>query len=126
MQAAREGMPVMAAQDDSVFFEGSVDANSEQGDKWLSPTVRDYVGKTASLLRVLEAGGYSVKDIDEHHKRLLRAIATQVTNESSNLIEQAALTCMVGTSLLATFNAQVDYMDFQLDLLEAEGGDGRG
>lgn len=113
----------MAAQDDEVFYEGTIDADSERGQRWLSMRVGDYVATTADLLHLLESVGMTTEQVDEHHKALAKRLVMQINNESRNAFEQAALTAMVGTSLLATFEAQIDFIELQMDVLDAEGGE---
>lgn len=113
----------MAAQDDSIFYEGTINADSERGQRWLSMRVGDYVATASELLKLLEGVGIPTDQVDEHHKALAKRLITQINRESRNAFEQAALTAMVGTSLLATFEAQIDFIELQMDVLDAEGGE---
>ena len=82
-----------------------------------------YVATAAALLHFLEGSGMTVKQVDEHHKALARQVITKINNESRNAFEQAALIAMVGTSLLATFDAQMGLIELRMDVLDAEGGE---
>ena len=112
----------MAAQGDEVFYEGPINEDSERGKRLLSMRVGNYVATAAVLLHLLESVGMTAEQVDEHHKALAKQVITKINNESRNAFEQAALTAMVGTTLLATFDAQTDFIELQLD---AEGGERR-
>lgn len=116
----------MAAQGDEVFYEGTINADSERGQRWLSTRVGDYVATAADLLHLLESVGMTTEQVDEHHKALARQVITKINNESRNAFEQAALIAMVGTSLLATFDAQMGLIELRMDVLDAEGGEHHG
>lgn len=115
----------MAAQGDEFFYEGTVNVDSERGQRWMSMRVGDYVATAAGLLHLLESVGMTTEQIDEHHRALAKQVITKINNESRNAFEQAALTAMVGTSLLAAFEAQMDFIELQMDVLDAEGGERR-
>lgn len=113
----------MAARGDNFFdYEGTISLDTERGKKWMDTTIGEYMAKCSGMLDLLNGIGIPTKQIDEHHKKLAKQIVMQIIAESRNAVEQAALTAMVGTSLLATFDAQFDYIDLQLSMFEAEGG----
>lgn len=115
-------MVAVAAPDDSIFYEGTIDSSSERGQMWLSMRVGDYVATASDLLHLLDGVGIASEQVDEHHKALAKQIVTKINSESRNAFEQATLTAMVGTSLLATFNAQMDFIELQMDLIDMEEG----
>lgn len=115
----------MAAQGDEVFYEGTINVDSERGQRWMSTRVGNYIATAADLLHLLESVGMTTEQVDEHHKALAKQVITKINNESRNAFEQAALTAMVGTSLLATFDAQMDFIELQMDVLDSEGGERR-
>lgn len=108
--------------DDGFTYEGTIDTNSERGQRWMRRHVGAYVSTTAVLLRVLAKAGIPTDQVDEHHVELARQIVSQINSESRNAFEQAALTAMVGTSLLATFEAQLGFIELQMDIIDAEDG----
>ena len=116
----------MAAQGDEVFYEGTIDADSERGREYMSTPIVAYIARCNSLLEVLGDFGITRENMDEHHKALARKVLDQINSESRSAIEQAALIGMVGTSMLATFDAQIDLIKLQLSVLDAEGGECHG
>ena len=114
----------MAAQGDNFFdYEGTISLDTERGREWVSTPIGVYLAKCNDLLGLLEGAAMPRKKVDEHHKKLAKQIVMQIIAESHNAVEQAAITAMVGTSLLATFDAQFDFIDLQLSMFEAEDGE---
>ena len=114
----------MAARDDSKVYEATIDIESERGKRWMDAKVGNYLAETSALLHMLNGVGITTEQVDEHHKAIAKQIISQIISESRNAFEQAALTAMVGTSLLATFDAQMDLIELQMDIIDAEGGGG--
>lgn len=114
----------MAAQDAKhIFYEGNIDPDSERGKRWMSATVADYMSMCIPLVSMLDVASIvPVEQMDAHHRQLTRQIVGQITDESSNLLEQTALIAMVATSMLATFLAQLDYAQSQISISGAEEG----
>lgn len=115
----------MAAQDDEVFYEGTINADTERGREYMSTPIVAYIARCNSLLEVLGDFGITRENMDEHHKALTRKVLDQINSESRGAVEHAALIAMVGTSMLATFDAQMDLIELQMDVLDAEGGEHR-
>ncbi len=112
----------MAAQGDNTFFEGRISLNTERGASWIRTTIGEYLARNYQYLELLKSVGMTVEQVDEHHKELAKQAITQIIGESRNAVEQAALLAMVGTSMLATFDAVADMVDLNLSMFEVGGG----
>ena len=114
----------MGAQADNSFdYEGTISLDTERGREWIITPIGVYLAKCNDLLELLEGAAMPRKQVDEHHKKLAKQIVMQIIAESHNAVEQAAITAMVGTSLLATFDAQCDLISMQLSMFDAEDGE---
>lgn len=104
------------------FDEYVLQPGQEATDRWMNMRVGDYMANMSLLLDVMVSGGHeeAPKRLDDAHRELVRDLLDKIIDKSENAFEQAALTSMVGTTLLATFNGQIDYLNFQLDMLENE------
>lgn len=112
----------MKDNNDGEIWEGTLSHGSAEERAWLSARIADYVQGASYLAKILESNGASnIRELHVKHKPLVRMIAAEIAGKSSNAIEQAALTSMVGTSLLATFDGQIDYINYQIDLMNYDG-----
>lgn len=112
----------MAARDDRFDYEGEISSDSERGQALMRKMIADYTTETLAILHALDCFGITVEQVHEHHKKLAKQVLLQINAESRNEVEQAALTAMVGTSLLATFDAMIDHIKLEIDLIDMERG----
>lgn len=83
--------------------------------------IRDYWEELSLIRHVLDQADEDAwRRLDELHRRTMRHIVDGTCNNTTNGVEQMALTAMLGISLLSTFDAQVDYAEFQLDMMGGE------
>lgn len=110
------------------FDQLSFDVSSEQGERWLESTIKGYISSAlllcGSLEKAIGAEG-TLERLDGVQGELLREFAGEIAERAGNAVEQTILLAMVGASLLATYDAARDYLEFQLDLLEMEEGEER-
>lgn len=107
------------------FTEIDLPADSDNGRRWLRSPVIRYVKDAIELCSLLDTATGAEdthRRLDAVHREALRAACADILARSGNAVEQAVLTGMVGASLLATFDASVDYLEFQMDMLESEEG----
>lgn len=98
--------------------------------KWMSHDIGFYMWNMGELSDVLAERGISTMELERAHRdivvRVMEDVSDAVTEKFGDVcpgVVQAALTSMVGMSLLATFDQQMDHIMFQIDVMEMEGGD---
>lgn len=115
------------------FSEHLMNPDDEFTQEWMTHDNGFYMWSIVNLLKVVSEHGTDEGELMDAHKEAVVGVMEDIADvvesrfgDANPGVVQAVLTAMVGTSLLATFDQQMDHIMFQIDVMRMERGEDDG